>query len=97
MMMAPYTKPSELILAEGFEEAFIGVGVRPGQPNVPVYSLSVAVDILCDQGMDRDDARHVIYDRVRSIDFGDRTPMWVEEMTVEELRHLVDGASAWVH
>jgi hypothetical protein len=81
-------KKSELVIAAGLEQAFLGVGVRHGKSNVAVYSLSMAVDILHEGGMSREDARNMLYDRVREMDFGESTPIWVEEMSVDELRLL---------
>ena len=81
-------KKSDLVIAAGLEQAFLGVGVRHGKSNVAVYSLSGAVDILQEGGMSREDARNMLYDRVREMDFGESTPIWVEEMSVEELRLL---------
>jgi len=91
--MATSIKP-ELVLVEGFEEAFIGVGIRRDGSNVTIYSLSVAVDILSErEGLDRDAARRVLYHRARDTGFGEASPVWVEEMTVDELRFLVVDSS----
>lgn len=87
--MSQFTnKKSDLVIAAGLEQAFLGVGVRHGKSNVAVYSLSIAVDLLEEGGMNREDARNMLYDRVREMDFGESTPIWVEEMSVDELRLL---------
>ena len=91
------SKSSDLIMTAGLESAFIGVGIRHGKSNVAVYSLTIAVDILQEGGMSREDARNMLYDRVRSMDFGDSTPVWVEEMTVDELRLLSSEEDGTVH
>ena len=98
MSQSTKKKKSDLLIAEGLEDAFLGVGVRHGKPNVSVYSLTLAVDILADTGMSREEARNMLYDRIREIDMGASTPIWVEEMNVEELRLLaVDTDDDTVH
>ena len=88
---------ADLILAAGFESAFLGVAIRPDGPNIAVYSMTEAVRILTERGgLDREEARRVLHERVRDIDLGDSTPLWVEEMTVDELRILA-SESETVH
>jgi hypothetical protein len=96
--MSASTKPVvDLIIAAGLEAAFIGVGLRHGQAHVAVYSLSAAVDILEEGGMSREDARNLLYDHVRDLDFGEASPVWVEEMSVDELRLLTATGPTAVH
>ena len=84
------TNQPDLVLAEGLEEAFLGVGIRRDGPNVTVYSIPRAVNLLCSRlGFERDEARQFLYDRMQDVDLGEGTPVWVEEMTVEELRGLM--------
>jgi hypothetical protein len=41
----------ELLLADGFDKAFIGVGSRAGDDDIAVYDLEKCVTILVDSGM----------------------------------------------
>lgn len=97
LMTLSTKKTSELIIAADLEEAFIGVGIRRGQSNIAVYSLSIAVDLLEEGGMNREEARNMLYDRVHTLDFGESTPIWVEEMSVDELRLLSIAPHKSVH
>jgi hypothetical protein len=74
------------VLAEGYEEAFMGIGLRPDGANITVYSMSVAVDLLTARSdMNRDEARRWLYACVRDnhTDEGN-APVWVEEMSLDE-------------
>ena len=90
-----------VVLVAGYEEAFIGVGVRSGSFHhtpVAVYSMSLAVDLLvARRGIDSHEARRYLYDFVRQIDMDEGTPIWVEEMTLDELHSIVRGQPEVVH
>ena len=86
-----------VVLVAGYEEAFVGVGVRSGSTPVAVYSMSLAVDLLiARRGIDSHEARRYMYDFVRQIDMDEGTPVWVEEMTLDEL-HSIVGHPEVVH
>ena len=80
-----------IVLAAGFEEAFVGVGCRSGLPKLAIYSIPKAVMILEARGMDRAEARAFLYEHSETTDLGAATPMWVEEMTLEELHFMTAG------
>ena len=80
-----------ILLAEGFEEAFFGVGCRVGLPKLAIYSIPKAVTLLERRGMSRTEARAYLYAQADDVDLGTHTPVWVEEMTVDELRLMVRG------
>ena len=83
----------EILLAADFEEAFLGVGWRAGLPKLAIYSISRAVTILEERGMSRADARALLYEQSQTVDMGELTPLWVEEMTLDELNFLTAGES----
>jgi hypothetical protein len=86
------------MLAAGFDEAFVGIGCRSGLPKLAIYSIPKAVEILEARGMDREEAREFLYDHAHSTDVGACTPIWVEEMTLQELRVMASsGQSDQVH
>ena len=76
-----------MLLAEGFEGAFIGVGRRHGQPDLAVYSVEKAVkEIIAksDAKLTREEALdHFQYNLLGSW-LGDSTPLWIDEMSVEK-------------
>ena len=88
-----------ILLAAGFEEAFVGIGCRSGLPKVAIYSIPKAVEILEARGMDREEAREFVYEHSQSTYVGEATPLWVEEMSLDELRFITAGhqASERVH
>ena len=78
----------EIILAEGFEYAFLGIGRREGQPLLAIYSVKKALDILREQGYTAEEAREFFETHSMGVWLGVATPIWVEEMTTEELRGM---------
>lgn len=70
----------EALLADGFEDAFLGVVRRCGQPNLAAYSVDRAVQILIDRdGMSEEDAREFFEFNVVDAWMGPHTPVWLEE------------------
>jgi len=75
----------DLLLAEGLNAAFLGIGLREGQPDVAVYSIQRALAVYITHGMSEAEAREHL-DRVHvSNDVGELTPVWVDETTVDQL------------
>lgn len=69
----------EALLADGFEDALVGVGERCGQPTLAVYDYNKCVRIL----MDRDGMTFI--DACEFLDFnsvgawaGEHTPIWLK-------------------
>ena len=90
-------KDQDIILAEGFDEAFLGVGRRQGQPPLAIYSVNKALQILQRQGYTADDAREFFETHSMEVWVGATTPIWVEELTVDELREISAPAEHAVH
>ena len=81
------TQDEDLLLADGFESALVGVGQRCGQPNLAVYSIPLALGILVDRdGMSLDEAREYLDFNVLGAWVGDRTPLWIDPMGIAEMR-----------
>ena len=84
-----------MLLADGLDDAVIGVGRRCGQPDLVVYSIERCVQILVERdGMDEEEAREFLEFNAFGGWFGDSTPVWVEEMNVEEIREREDDPDA---
>ncbi len=47
----------DLLLAEGLNAAFLGIGLREGQPDVAVYSIQRALAVYITHGMTESEAR----------------------------------------
>ncbi len=68
----------EALLADGFENAFVGVARRCGQPELAVYDYHKAVDILMERdGMSNDDAVEYMEFNVVGAWMGPNTPIWL--------------------
>lgn len=75
-----------MLIADGFDEALIGVGVRCAQPDIAVYSYEKAVQVLMMQGLsDTDALEHMEFNVVGGW-VGDETPMFVHTMPMAELQ-----------
>jgi hypothetical protein len=74
----------DILLADGFDKALIGIGrIFYGAP-IAVYDRSVAIDILRKQGMKTFEAEEYFSYNVSGAYVGEGTPMFVE--TIKELR-----------
>jgi len=68
----------DLMTADGFDAAMIGVGSRCGQPDLVVYDIEQCIQILMNRdGMDRETAQEYFDFNVEGAWVGERTPMWV--------------------
>ena len=92
-----------MLLADNLEAAFIGVGSRCGQPNISVYSVKKCIDALVkefkkevkkdelSEGETYESLALEYFDfNIRGAWVGEDTPMWVDEMTVEEYLDQLD-------
>lgn len=71
----------EALLAEGFEEAFVGVARRCGQPTLAVYSIQKAIRLLMRRdGMHFDEAVEYFEFNTLGAWLGPHTPIWIEEL-----------------
>ena len=75
-----------LLLAEGLDAAFVGVGRRCGQPEVAVYALEKAVEILVRGGLTMEESIEYLEFNAVGAWLGPTTPIWVESITLRELR-----------
>lgn len=68
----------EVLLAEGFEEAFVGILHRCSQPPIAIFDYSKALDVLMKRdGCTREEAvEHLDFNAVGAW-VGDRTPGWL--------------------
>ena len=76
----------ELITADGFDGAIIGVGYRCGQTPLVVYSVEKAIRILQrDMNISWEDANEYFSYNSENAWVGDSTPLWVYESEGHEL------------
>ena len=76
-----------MLLADGFNDAVIGMGERAGQPVIVVYDFDKCVAILCERdNMSIDEAVDFMYYNVVGAWMGDETPIFMRRVnSVEEL------------
>lgn len=76
-----------MLLADGFDDAIIGIGERAGQPTIAVYDFDLCVAVLCERdNMSIDEATDYMYYNVVGSWMGDETPIFVHRgNSIEEL------------
>ena len=73
-------------LADGLEAALVGVGRRCGQPDLAVYSIEKAIEVLMqDLGCSRQEAVEWLEFNSIGAWVGEDTPIWIEETNISEL------------
>lgn len=69
--------PDQMFLkADGFDGAILGIEPKS---MVIVYSCKSCIDILKEKGYDYMDAVEFFEFSVRNVDFGDKTPIFIED------------------
>jgi len=77
-----------MLLADGFDDALLGVGMRCGQRDVAVYDLSKIIDILMKRdGLSEEEAWEHADFNILGGWVGEETPMFVRPATAAEV-HL---------
>ena len=72
--------------ADGFDDAIIGIGSRCGQPDLLVYDIDTALDILMDRdGMSYEEAQEYFSFNVEGAWVGEGTPIWLQRIEEPEL------------
>ena len=67
-----------MLLADGFEKAYLGVGMRCGQPDIAVYDWHICVQVLIDRdGMSEEEAEEWMSFNVVGAWAGEMTPIFV--------------------
>jgi len=78
---------ADVLLADGFDAAFVGIGRRSSRPDVAVYDVAKMVEVLTVRdGMTFEDAVEHLEFNVFGAWVGERTPIYLERATVEAIR-----------
>lgn len=67
----------DALLADGFDDAIIGVAERCGKPGLVVYDIAKCIDILVEGGMDRGDAVEFFHFNTLGAWVGENTPLFL--------------------
>ena len=75
-----------MLLADGFAQAFIGVGRRSGQPDIAVYDQLKCIEILEKRdGMTIDEAEEFFEFNVVGAWVGEQTPLFLDGKNMDVL------------
>ena len=66
-----------MLIADGLDEAIIGVARRCGQPDLVAYSVSKCLEVLMADGLTYEEALEHFEFNVAGAWVGDETPIWV--------------------
>lgn len=69
-----------LLLADGFDDAIIGVAYRIGQPALVTYDKQIMLEILLQDGMTEEDALEYLEYNVYGAYVGEQTPLFLERI-----------------
>lgn len=75
----------ELLLADGFDAAILGVAEGLGRPRCVVYDRDACVQILIAKGMTAEEAEEFFSFNVEGAWVGEHTPLFVRRCTRDEL------------
>ena len=70
---------NEILLADGFDDAFIGIGQQFSK-FMAVYDKLKCIEILSDQGMSEEEAEEYMDYNVTGAYMGENTPVFIERM-----------------
>lgn len=75
----------EMFLADGFEEAFIGVVERCGQPSLACYDIEKCIGVLTQRdGMTYEDAQECFFFNTLGAWLGENTPVFLTRFNRED-------------
>ena len=75
-------------MADGFDEAIIGVACRCGQPDLLAYSVAKCLEILVANGSSYEEAQEYFEFNVVGAWVGEETPVWIYDIEPERLAAL---------
>jgi hypothetical protein len=80
----------EILLADGFEDAYMGIGRQFTNPPFAVYDRVKCIEILIDRdGMSEEEADEYFQYNVEGAWVGDNTPVFIEPLKlIDELEKL---------
>jgi hypothetical protein len=71
----------ELLFADGFDEALLGVATRCGQPTIVIYDRQRCIDLLIERdGMSHEEAEEYFCYNTEGAWVGNRTPAYLSKL-----------------
>ena len=82
-------EPENLLEADDFRDALVGVGQRCSQPDVLIYDVDKVIEILMTRDeMSYEEARDYYEYNMLGSWVGDKTPIWMERMEPNVLAQI---------
>lgn len=79
------------LLADGYEDAFIGCATSHDGQTRAVYDIDACVNVLVERdGMDATEAREFLDFNTIGAYVGDGTPLYVERMSLDSFNELIE-------
>tara|TARA_R110000824_G_scaffold20903_8_gene78383 strand:+ start:2536 stop:2805 length:270 start_codon:yes stop_codon:yes gene_type:complete len=73
-----------LVLVDGFDDAFMGLGSRVNDDDVAIYDEEKMIDILINRDeMSAEEAREYFEYNIRGAFYGERTPIYLSRLIME--------------
>lgn len=72
----------EIMLADGFEDAFIGIGRQFSNPPYAIYDRQKCIEILMQDDMDYDEAEEYFEYNVQGAYVGESTPCFMNYIDI---------------
>jgi hypothetical protein len=86
MSLEDYEGYEELLIADGLDEAIMGVCMRYGEPDVVAYDFLKVLKILVDRdGMSPEEALEFFEFNIIGAGMGERTPVFVDGSMYSDL------------
>lgn len=79
----------QVLLADGFDAAFMGVAPSPAGDMVAVYDIDQCVNLLVAQGMTVEEAEEYFEFNVAGAYVGDQTPLFLKVMSRDSAKPFV--------
>jgi hypothetical protein len=75
-----------MLIADGYDEAVLGVARRCGQPDLIAYDVEKIIEILMTrEDMTYEDAVEFFDSNIAGAWMGEETPIFINKMTIEEV------------
>ena len=71
---------NEILLADGFEDAYMGLATQFTRPPLAVYNRNKCIEILMKDGMSEEEAEEYFQYNVEGAWVGENTPMFLQPL-----------------
>jgi|TARA_R110000782_G_scaffold249641_1_gene336851 hypothetical protein len=79
-----------MLLADGYDKAFIGFADRVNQPRLAIYDKNKCIELLMKDGMDMEEATEYFMYNTEGAWVGEETPIFLNPMSLKDYLELYD-------